>query len=67
MKEHEEDYRTGFPDKAGWYDVLIDGIEARLCFRFCHSCGKYVWQDLQGIKVSADAVTWLPGSHSVYP
>jgi len=60
------EWRTGFPDKAGWYDCKVGGEELRLCFRFCPTCGTYVWQDLNGVKIDSE-VQWLTDSHSIYP
>lgn len=60
------EWRTGFPDKAGWYDCRTNGEELRLCFRYCPTCGTYVWQDLNGVKIESE-VQWLTDSHSIYP
>ena len=60
------EWMTGFPDKPGWYDCKVNGVECRLCFRYCPSCGMYVWQNMDGIKVQSE-VLWLTESHSIYP
>ena len=68
MNEPEENYQSGFPGKAGWYDVLVDGAEDRLCFRYCPTCGMYVWQDLNGVKVPQDRlVLFIPESWDIRP
>ena len=67
LNEPSEEYKTGFPDKPGWYDVMVEGVELRLCFRFCPSCGTHVWQDLTGNKTDPSLVTFIPESHSLYP
>jgi len=61
------DYQPGFPDKAGWYDVLVDGVEDRMVFRFCGTCGLWVWQDIHGVKQDNKDVLWMPGSWAVTP
>lgn len=48
LTEGEPEYKEGFPNIPGWYDVLVDGVEERLVFRFCGTCGKFVWEDISG-------------------
>ena len=62
----EPEYRSDFPDLPGWYDVLVDGREDRMVFRFCGTCGTFVWQDINGIKAEG-AVLWMPGSWDLRP
>lgn len=71
MNEHEcestPDYIDGFPSVPGWYDVLVDGTtEARMVFRFCGTCGHFIWQDINGIRAEGK-VQWMPGSWDLRP
>ena len=66
MNEPDANYISGFPNKAGWFDCLVDGREDRLCCRFCPSCGRYEWRDINGVKVDG-TVLYDPLSFEIYP
>lgn len=70
MSEQEEkpEYIETPPDIPGWYDVLIDGREERMVFRFCGTCGLFVWQDIYGNRADKGArVLWCKGSWDIRP
>ena len=57
--ESEPVYRTGYPEKPGWYDVLVDGEPERLRHWMCRISGKSHWLDLDGKYIDAlHEVTW---------
>lgn len=58
-------YYEGYPQKVGWYDVLIDGGEDRLLHRYCHMENRHKWQDINGCEVRG-MVLWT-GEASVTP
>lgn len=60
------EYLDGFPTRPGWYDVIVDGKEDRMVFRFCKTCGMFVWEDINGVKAEGD-VLWMPGSWDIRP
>lgn len=62
----QDEYRTGYPDKPGWYDVRVDGREDRLLFRYCHTCNIWEWKDINGVRVTGQ-VEYIPESFAIYP
>ena len=46
----EIEYKEGYPNQIGWYDVLIDGGEDRLLHRFCRQENRHEWKDINGIR-----------------
>ena len=68
MNEQEErpEYRSDRPDRPGWYDVLVNGKEDRLVFRYCGTCGNFIWQDIHGVRAEGE-VLWIPGSWDINP
>ena len=56
MSESNE-YKTGFPERKGWYDCLIDGIPIKLLHNYCELTRKHKWID-EGGGLVTDAVKW---------
>lgn len=61
-------YKEGYPEKQGWFDVLIDGVqEDRLQHWVCQVYGRHHWKDTEGNYIEAlHTVTWT-GEPSRYP
>lgn len=55
-------YKSGTPDRKGWYKVLIDGeIEMTLYFFICElNPRKRYWVMPDGSQLSMDEVKYLP-------
>ena len=66
MNELDESYNKGMPTKAGWYDCLVNGEEKRLLCRYCPSCQKHEWRDINGNPVEGD-VLFIPASYEITP
>lgn len=59
------EYREGYPEDVGWYDVLVNGVEDRLLHRYCRSEQRHKWQNINGIEIT-DEVLWT-GTAEAYP
>ena len=64
----EEEYKEGYPEQQGWFDVLIDDcIEDRLQHWVCHIAGRHHWKDTEGNYIEAlHSVKWI-GKPSLNP
>lgn len=64
----EEEYKEGYPEQQGWFDVLIDDcIEDRLQHWVCHISGRHHWKDRDGNYIEAlHNVTWI-GEPTINP
>lgn len=66
-EDQEPEYKPGFPELPGWYDVLVDGEPDRLRFWRCRLSGRGHWIDLDGKYIEAlHTVTWT-GEPTVQP
>ncbi len=60
----EEEYKEGYPEQQGWFDVLI---EDRLQHWVCHIAGRHHWKDTEGNYIEAlHSVKWT-GKPSLNP
>lgn len=53
-----EDWRTGWPEKRGLYQVRVDGKESFLVHHKCDLNGKHWWSDTKGFDVVGCRVEW---------
>ena len=54
------DYHTGWPEKQGWYDCIVDGELDRLRHWICGISGRHEWIDVDGqyIKRENHDIMW---------
>lgn len=58
MGEIMDEWKTGFPNKRGWYQCRIDGIEMMLYLFVCElNPKKKYWNDDKGNRIDEE-VEW---------
>lgn len=57
--ESGPEYKPGYPEAPGWYDVLVDGVPDRLRNWRCQLSGRHHWLDIDGKYIDAlHSITW---------
>ena len=51
MKEQNEEFKKGYPDKRGLYRCLVDGQVRHLVHHKCDITGRHWWTDTAGYDV----------------
>lgn len=54
-----DEYRSDYPKKNGWYDVIVEEEETRLHYYHCDMRNDDVWEDEHGERVWSE-VRWRP-------
>lgn len=62
----EEQYKEGYPNQQGWFDVLVDGEPERLRHWVCQLSGRHEWIDISGQYIRGREILWI-GEPSVMP
>ena len=62
----EIEYKEGYPEEIGWFDVLVNGREERLLHRVCHQDNRHEWKDINGNRIDESTVKWT-GEATVTP
>ena len=52
MKEQNEEFKKGYPDKRGLYRCLVDGQVRHLVHHKCDITGRHWWTDTAKIRVA---------------
>lgn len=53
-----EEWKAGWPESQGWFDVTIDGEQDRLRHWICSMSGRHEWVDVDGLYIRDHEVRW---------
>lgn len=60
--EGQADYRSGWPEALGEFEVLIDGQPDKLRHWQCELSGRHEWIDSQGHYIRGHEILWRRSS-----
>ena len=61
-----DEWKTGWPNQQGWFDVLVDGELDRLRHWVCIMNGRHEWIDVDGAYIRDQEVQWTGKASASY-